>query len=601
MDRSQEMREWYRAEDETTVHEYVFPYVEAVQADQCDLHDANVAYARLYSNREEPGLTPGVRMSWRPGWTSVTENLVKSTVDTAGSLIGKSHPRVRVLTDGAPWSFQLLAKKLEKYLDGMFEALNVYSKTFMMFRDACIWGMGVLRIEEEDGEVSIRRVLIDNIVVDENEVTATGQPLHLHEVHLVSKTVLKEKYPDHEEAIDNATEGRLHAGEYTNVEPGMAVLVESWRLPCGDEPGKYSVCIKDATLHCEEYDLDHYPHVFYSWSPPLTGFYGQGLAEELLGFQIRINELNDFIRTCQDLVAVPRILAEHGANMLPVYTNEIGQVMPYTGAKPEFFTPPAVSPEIYQERERIRSAALEMAGISRMAAHAARPEGVEHAVGMRELSDNQSQRLSNSQQRYENVHIEIGRRILRVAREIYESSDGAPTAFMSEDFVDSIEWDKVDVDAESFKFNVQASSILGESPSGRLQRVLEMQQYGVPLTPAETRRLLALPDLELSDARANSQHEHAEWVIEKLSKGEWPPPHAFMDLPLTVDLVTAAMLEAERGEAEEDILEGMRNWVVQAVQELQKLQPPAPMPGAMPPGMPMQEGAPAEMSAPIAA
>jgi hypothetical protein len=61
------------------------------------------------------------------------------------------------------------------------------------------------------------------------------------------------------------------------------------------------------------------------------------------------------------------------------------------------------------------------------------------------------------------------------------------------------------------------------------------------------------------------------------------------------------MLEAERGEAEEDILEGMRNWVVQAVQELQKLQPPAPMPGAMPPGMPMQEGAPAEMSAPIAA
>lgn len=576
---SKDFHEWWKADTELA-HDAVWKYVRQVQHDQQDIHESNVAFARLYSNREEPGLTGGPRVPWRPGWTSVTENVIKSTIDTAGSLIGKNHPRLKVMTDGGAWSFQTIAKKLERYAAGMFEALDVYSKTYMMFRDACIFGTGVLRIEAKDDEPCLTRVLIDEIIVDEEEVDSDGNPIQLHQVGLIAKEVLMERYPDAEEAIRNAPAGNLWpGGEYAEPEPSMALLVESWHLPVGSEPGRYVACIHGKTLEEYEYNEDHFPHLFFHWSPPLTGFYGLGLAEELLGFQIRLNELNDFIRDVQDLVASPKFLVPTGSRIgADAVTNAIGEHLEYMGDRPpSWYTPPALAPEIYQERQRIREAALEMAGINRMSAYAARPQGVDHAVGMRELSDHQSQRFSDIQRRYEQLHIELGLRLFAIAKDLYEDSDeGAPLFFMASDFVDSINWAELELDDHRLTFSVQASSILSDTPSGRFQRVVEMQQYGVQLDPSEVRRLLDLPDLDNSTSRGTSDIEHAEWTIERLSKGEFVAPDAFINLPMTLERVRVAYLAAYRASfSQEDgpsdeVLDTFRNYLTQGTQEVQR-------------------------------
>lgn len=579
---SKDFHEWWSA-DEKTVHDSVWKYVRQVQHDQQDLHESNIAFARLYSNREEPGLTGGPRVPWRPGWTSVTENVIKSTIDTAGSLIGKNHPRLKVLTDGGAWSFQMIAKKLERYAAGMFEALDVYSKTYMMFRDACIFGTGVLRIEARDGEPCLTRVLIDEIIVDEEEVDTDGNPLQIHQVGLIAKEVLMQRYPDAEEAIRNAPAGTLWpGGEYNEPEPSMALFIESWHLPMGDEPGRYVASIHGKALEDKEYNEDYFPHLFFHWSPPLTGFYGLGLAEELLGFQIRLNELNDFIRDCQDLVSSPKFLVPSGSRVsTDAVTNAIGEHLEYMGDRPPtWYSPPSLAPEIYQERERIRQAALEMAGISRMSAHAVKPAGVDHAVGMRELSDHQSQRFSDIQRRYEQLHIELGYRLFAIAKDLYEDNDeGAPVFFMSPDFVESINWEDLELDDHRLTFSVQASSILSDTPSGRFQRVVELQQYGVALEPGEVRRLLDLPDLDNSTARGTSDLEHAEWTIEQLSKNNLVLPDAFINLPQTLERVRQAYLaafraahaEGEDGPSEE-VLDTFRQYLQQGVQEVQKQQ-----------------------------
>src|SRR5678816_3544200 len=150
-------------------HEQVFTHVKGVEMDQRDIHTNNVEYARLYSNREEPGLAPNSRARFREA-DLVTENIIQSVVDTATSLIGKSRPKIRILTDNADWSLQQTAKQLEKYLWGLFQALRIHESLTAIFRDACIFGTGVLKLHVRKGKVVVERCLIDEIVVDENEV-----------------------------------------------------------------------------------------------------------------------------------------------------------------------------------------------------------------------------------------------------------------------------------------------------------------------------------------------------------------------------------------------------------------------------------------------
>lgn len=557
-------------------HKKVFDHVEAVEREQRDIHTNNVEYARLYSNREEPGLTPSMRQRFREA-DLVTENVIQSVVDTATSLIGKSRPKVRILTDNADWSLQQSAKRLEKYLWGLFQALRIHESLTSIFRDACIFGTGVLKLYVRKGEVCVERCLIDEIIVDENEVPHGGMPRQLQHVRLVSKEVLKDLYPDHADAIEKSNKGfRYEFAGYRPVDPGMVLVVETWHV---GPNGRHAICVSEGTLLDEGYSEDFFPFVFYHWSPPLTGFYGQGLAEALLGFQIRINELNDFIQRCQDLIAVPRVALDAGSKVFkPHLDNEIGAIIPYVGKPPVFFTPTALNSEIYQYKEQLKAAAFEFAGISKMAAQASRPEGIEAAVALRELSDNQSQRFSVQQQRFEDAAIQTAELICRLCSKMHgRGKDGPPKVFMAEKFVETIDWPEVDLDEKRFVLSVQAASIMSETPSGRLQRVIELAQYGVQLDQAELRRLLGNPDIGLSDAYATAKLDYADWVIDQLNDGHFPQPDPIQDMLLTLERVKSAYLHAVIFGAPEDILEGYRQYMVLLERLIPKPEPPPTM------------------------
>lgn len=566
------------------VHSVLWQHVNAVAKEQQDLHSNNREYARLYSNREEPGLGLAGRSRWRQS-DLVTENVIQSVVDTATSLIGKSRPKIRILTDNAAWSVQRTARQVEKYVFGMFQALRVHELMSLVFRDACVFGTGVLALCERKGSLHAERALIDEIVVDENEVPHGGMPLQLARVRLVSKDALKKRFPDKAQMIEDSTATLQDYTPTWEVDPRMVVLVEAWHR--GE---RYTCCVSEGCLEDSPYPEDYFPFVFYHWSPPLTGFYGQGLAEALLGFQIRINELNDFIERCQDLIAVPRVAIDAGSKMLkPHLDNEIGAIIPYVGKPPVFFTPQALNAEIYRYKEQLKQSAFEFAGISKMAAQATRPEGIEAGVALRELSDNQSQRFSVNQQRFEEAAVDVALLIIRLVKAMGVKK--APKVFMHERFVETIDWPSVDVEENRFVFQVQPASIMSETPSGRLQRVIELAQYGVNLDQAELRRLLGHPDVGLADSRATSALDDAEWVVEELSKGELPMPEPFQDLPLCIDRVRAAYLDARRGGAPEEILEGFRQWVTLAERLLPKPEPqptlgPDPMAAAQP-GLPL--------------
>ncbi len=611
---------WYSA-DKKLRHQLVFEHVEAVETNQRYVRERNVAHAQLYSNRYEPQLGGHLKEHVRSPYVALNENILKSGVDTATNLIGKSRVKGNVLTDGAEWDIFTLAKDLDKYLWGLTQRLGIHQKMLTMFRDACIFGTGVLAVFAHRGQLKVERVLIDDIIVDECAVpVGEGLPRQLHRVRYISREVLKRKYPKHAEEIENASAGWRKISDWRRVDRDLAMVIESHHLPSapGAGDGVWQIAVDTAILATDEWKHEWYPYVFYHWCEPVTGFYGQGIPEEGLSFQIRLNQLNDFKRRCQDLISNPRVLIEQGSRVLEEQlTNEIASFVYYTGQKPEFFSPQAVNAEIYNEAESIKHSFFDHIGISRMAATANKPQAVEAAVALRELSDNQSQRFSGQQQRHEDAYLELYKKCLMLSREVYKTRSKARKGdFLDRLLVEEIDWNKVNFEGGTVMIQVQASSIMSETPAGRLQRLVELKQYNVPITDDEFRRLLAHPDLEQSDKRATAPLEFTEWTISELYEGRWVTPEPFMDLARGIEWVNAAYLLAVIKRAPDNILEILQLWIETAEKMFTEAQeeaaamaaaqvPGGPMgvPGGMPgmdPGA-MMGGMPPEPQQPLAA
>lgn len=591
---------WWQSDEDATA-DAVWAYVTALDEAQKEVHERHVRHAKLYGNCDMLGLDTslGQRDYKRRPAGRITENIIESVCDTATSMIAKNRPRPKFLTDDAEWSVQRRAKQLERYIEAVFQSSNIYQEAVKVFRDAVVFGTGAMKTYVgQDGKIVCERVIIDEIKVDERECRSCG-PRQLHQVKQVDREALKREYPDHEEAIDRANiqDGKRWYTSWQKLEPTQIVVIESWHLPSGPgaDDGLHTVVIDGETLEREEMKEDDFPFVFYHWSSPLLGFYGKGLAETLTGHQLRLNQIQKTIERAQSLIAVPRIFMPLMSKVSPAQiTNEVGALIPYRGPKPPtFLTPPAMPPEMYQEREWIKRSAFELAGISQLSASSKKPAGLESAVALREFSDIETQRFSIQSQAYEEMFMQLAEKVVRLAKETHGGKH--EVVWRSHNLIKKIKWADVDMDSDRFQITVEAASILSRTPAGRLQNVIEMSQAGL-IEMDEARRLMGHPDLERSMSLANAAIDDIEAAIEEHLDGEGRPPEAYQNLELGLKRFTLAYLKARRDGAPEEILDGFRQWIARAEDVLgvaeEAAQPPAMGPGA-PAGMP-PEGMPPE-------
>jgi hypothetical protein len=597
---------WYLRDQNK--HEAVFAYVQEVEETprHRDIRRRNVAHAQLYSNRFEVGFDSEYSSNhYRDGYSAVTDNLLKRGVDTATSLQGTGRIKPTFLTDGADWETYKLSEDLTKVAWGMWNSLEINAKRTRMFRDAGVWGTGVLRVSRNNGRISVDRVIIDDVVVDEDALPASGgKPRQLHQVRFVAREVLKARFGDDggeiDEAIASASCGWRRRTDWRGTKGADLVLVvESWHLPSGPDAddGRYCLSIDTATLIDEEYSEDVYPFVFFHYDEPLTGFYGQGIPEQGLGHQIRMNQLHDFKRKAQDLMSAPRWWVNTASRVLDnVFVNDMGVVGHYSGATaPTSVTPQAVHPEIYQEEQRIEESFMRAIGISATAAYAARPEGVEHAVALRELSDSQAKRHVERSARFEDSAIDLVRLLLHSLRDAVLNDEDL-SDFPEKEIIKRVKWKKVDMSSTRFSIQVQVASMMSETPSGRKQGVIELLQYGgfellgggnPQIGMQEALRLLGHPDLGQGQKRTNAAMERIEWVIGRMREGEMVLPEQYDNLELCIPIVIAAMQDFEVRGCPEEILDLFRNWVEQAEEMLRGAtaaqQPAIPVEPAMEP------------------
>lgn len=547
-------------------YQHIWAIVQGICQKQKYRSNNNLRFARLYHNMELLGFDPGMfsRTAAQDNYLTnrVTLNVIKSCIDTVTSKIAKSKPRPFFLTDDGNWDQQNRAKKLTYYMDGWFDHTNSYAKNRRVFLDGCAFGTGAIKLFRENDQIQSERVFIDEIIVDEAE-GIYGEPRQLHQRKAIFRDVLAEAFPEHKGKIYAATSS-LRSDYRNDYYADMVFVLESWHLPSGKDAkdGRRTISIDNCTLLDEVYKKSYFPFCFSRWTESLLGFYGTGLAEELVGIQLEINKILRNIQLAQHLMAVPQVWLEGNSQVITAHVNnEIGGIKRYIGTPPIFQVPTAMSPEIYAHLENLYRKAYQITGISELSAASKKPSGVTAAVAMQTLSDIETERFMVTAQRYEDFHIDMAKKVIDMTRDIYTENRQIEVNAPGKEFMMKIKWRDVDLDDDQYVIRCYPTNLLPTQPAGKLDRVQGMMQAGF-FDREDAISLLDYPDLKAVTSRITAPRDDVLKLVEyMLDKGKYQSPEPYMNLDLAKSLVQSEYNKAKLQNAPEDRLDLLRRFM----------------------------------------
>lgn len=565
--------------------------------------DLNLLYASLFEGTELTSLYQYGGQATQNGGafkaggvaSESTWNQVRSVVLTVSSQVSRSKPRARCVTTAGDWRQAQRAKKLTQLGDGLFSLNRVYEKTQFGFMQAGAWD--VVGLETIKGQLRPELAVVRGyeILIDANDgIDAQPQTLYRRKF-LSRKTVLKKlgKTEAQKAAIMDAPK------EDPTMQGGRADLIrvyEAWHLPTlkGSGDGRHVIAVKGegGTLLDEEWVRDYHAIRLFCWDPALTGPYGRSAAEVLLPNQIAINTLLDRVAKAQHLACVPRVGIQRGSKILKSeITNQIGSVIQFGTMPPVWWSPTALSPEVYQHLERHWAKGFESYGVSPSLASGQKSAGTVSGEAIRESLDVQTARFAVLSQRWEQLHLDIFRAFVDICRELYAEDPDRRIAAPGTELLDSIRWKDVDLEEDAFVVELHPTSLLPTTPQGRIDRVKELVTEGI-WSPKRGEAALDDLDVERNMSADRAAEKEAEKLCEDmLQDGKYRTPDPAMDLATCLRVGSQYRASGELGKVPEKHLDQLYKWLDDVAALQAQIKPaPAPAmpgaPGAPPPGMP---------------
>lgn len=583
---------WWQAKDDHEVHTRLLAWYQKLRNDDTDRLELIRRHMRMYGNSPvgSLGLT-----SAHLGEDRVRLNVIKSAADTVTAKITKNKPRPTPVNTAGNWSLRRKAKFLENFFEAQFYISKVDHISVQVFLDACVMGTGVMKVYDDRKKIVAERVWPGELFVDAMD-GLYQDPNMVVQRKFMDRNVLSKMYPKHKLAIANARRFDDHGDELGYDDHGDQVLVlEAWRRPSyeGEKDGKHVIIVDGATLLSEPW-AEQLPFVFLRWSEPLRGFWGIGLAEELVGLQVEINRLLQKIQAAMHLVAVPRVFVEEGSRVQKSYLdNKIGRIIPFRGQKPIFEVTPSVHPEMFTHLNNLYQRAFEIAGVSLMSAGSNKPAGLESGAALRTFHDIETERFATIARQWEQMFVQMALLMATVAKRI-----GGPVMVQKGKYsLSRVDWSEIDMEADSYVMRVWPASSLPSTPAGRLAAVEEMIQAQI-ITAERGKQLLDFQDLDKELLLDRAASDNIDRVIEKmLDKGEYEAPEPTMDLELALRKVQAEYNRVlDYDDIPEERLDHLRLFMntchrmLKAAMAEQAALQAAPAPGAPPP--PGPNGAP---------
>lgn len=530
----------------------------------------DVELVRLYGNASLMGLN-GLSSSQyasinQPQRDRVTYNAIASAVDTVTAKIAKHRPRPLFLTNGGDYKMQTKAKRLDKWVSGVFYENNAYEEGTRIFKDGACWGDGMTYVYNCFGRIKFERVLPMEVKVDEVE-GMMGNPRQLHRVKEVDRNVLAAWFPDARKLIMEAPRssyGRTSRGQ--NISDTTTVR-ESWHLPSkpGAKDGKRAITLGNGTIDVFDWKRDHFPFARFCWNPRQIGYWSQGGVEQCESLQMQVNKVMWLMQRSFHLAGTFKILLENGSKTVPShFNNDVGAIIHYTGTKPEYVVPPVMPAEAYNYLLQCKQSIYEQFGVSQLSSTAQKPAGLDSGKALREYQDIESERFMVVGQNYERYYLELAELAVEEMREMAEADPkmgNYEVQVPEKRNTVKVNWKDVDLAEDDYVMKLYPISSLPSSPEGQLATIAEYIQAGM-MKPRTGRRLLNFPDLDAQEELDDAQENYLHKIIEQMIEDDvYTPPEPYDDLDLALELGLEYYAQGKTNGLEEAKLDHLRQFI----------------------------------------
>ena len=614
---------WEKA-DEKDAHEAFTRWVDTVKDRPAaiDRRKRNLLYASLYSNI--PLLGFGVNSYTRniPNQGRIALNATQNAIDSLVSKTCKNRPRPMFTTVEGDYELREQAENADKCVDGYFHEMGYYDTIHPgRVLDASIYGLGITKTHEVDGEAIIERTFPWELIVDDRECMY-GKPVRLGQRKFYDKQEAfdlwrregngkadKEWNKELEQAIDSKA-GENDGQDFDRDESSEQVAIyEGWREPTSKTPGKKIVCLRGMTLKFLE--SDGHPFTFLRPEVQSMGFYGIGICERVATIQGEINRLVRDIQMSMHLMAKPHWMVESSSNVNTAsLNNDIATIIKYTGAiKPEVYSPQSMSGEVFQHLQYLVKTLYEITGISQLSAQSQKPAGLSSALALRTYLNVETERFNNFLRAAEKAASDDAKKLARVLGGLPKPKKTLAQSGYKGRTIEQVTWGKLDLD--TIAVQIYPTSKLPDTPAGRREYALELAQY-TKVGTDDIYEMLEWDDTEGFAKRRLAGKRNIEKHIMKMRRGDKVVRDAIGDHQMAYDMMLDAYAEAENDELPPKRLNLMREYIKTCYRYLTgkawnpngpnpmpgEPDPNAPPPGAPPVGAGPMMGGPAPMMPP---
>lgn len=548
-------------------------------------------------------------------------NVLQSMVDTVVSRNGKRRPMPVIGCDEAAYSEKLYARRASRVLRRKMGSPHLETELPLMMRDAIVRGDGFAEAVRDGGDVTIERFPRSELVFDDGEVR-NGWPRTLARVVLVDRDVLMAQFPDDAERIATVTRASRDLWspyDYDSpLDNDMIELLKIWRLPSvrGAKDGRCLYAIRDGGEPLREcaWTRPRFPLIRVQWTPPMRGFYGIGLCQQLAGSQAKVNELwRDHQEALYWGSSLKVFLQKQSTTNKAHLRARHPAVIEYDGALPQYIAPNPASTQAMDSLRWLVQQMYEIAGISQAAAASKNPLGP-NASGkaLDTFYDIESDRFSQFEGQYAFARVQVGLVVLDEAKDLDEDVRSGKVEVDLAPWISNIEWRKFEFDGGTYHLFVEPANFIPETRGGRLDVLGDLTKIpGFLSNPLQIAALFEEPDI----ARANRhllgpmrllEHTMEQLADEDIPLGECVPTPYMLAVPgLAKQMAIGELGNATAEEAPDTVL-GRYRWFLKMLETEEAIpaQPPAAAPPGAgppsgPPGGPMGGGATPPMMAPI--
>jgi hypothetical protein len=574
--------------------------IDAIRESQSAMRSNDLRHLKMYRNMALAGM--GVTTPIRGNATPLSLNIVRNMCNAVTSKVTKHRPKATFQTFGAGYKARRKARDLEQFAEGMLYKERFRDRVPESFRDLSILGTGICKVAPlGGGKICMERTFPPEVTIDSAE-GMHREPKNWYQSKYVDKRWLAGMQTDPKTAElilgleTNRTSDEEAEQEFITFdrEQDMVRLDEAYHVSSDDKEkdGWFAQCVQGVMIAKRPWKWDFAPYAVARWSESPLGFWGMGLAEELVGIQIEINRLVRKIQTSFQLLANPYVLADRASNIARSSITDIpGSVILYNGREPRVYAPSTVSPEVFSHLDRLYQRGYELAGISQLSAQSQKPVGFESGRAILVFEDIESDRFSTVYRQWEQMHMRVVELGLWAADEEPRYWVPARKALS----ISKMKFSDVGIDRDDVMTQIMPTSILGDTPAGQIDELERLQKKGIIGGPEDLADQVLDPDVKAVLNRKAAPKRLVEKMVQAmLEGGEYQPPEPFMDLQLAMMTAQSMYLEAlEEGDHDESELRNVRKFM-NAISSIVLIQqqkpstagqaPPATGPAMAPPG-----------------